>query len=379
MQRREGKIGWNDSCWCGSGKKFKRCHYLIKKPDKSLAADVAKLYRLSSFQRVCLAPERYIGECSDTVISAHTVPKSHLVRIASEGHVRQIRVEFSPGSAQLPFKERLIGVNQASTITGFCGFHDDVLFAPLEKQPFSATSEQCFLLMYRAIARELFLKQAVVKSTEKRKKIFGARRIRMRPEAAGLADSHELGSRKGLRDIASYKTEVDALLLRRAFEATRSYVLEFEGIQDIMGGGALFPECDFGGSFLPNRARLGVMEGERPDLMSFSGIAGERNGFVVFSWLPSSDRTCMPFIESLEGVSDDSLGDALLRFFCEFCENTYFRPAWWDRLTEMQRAALVVRLATGGSPFHERHPACLVDDGLRLARWKVKARNLLVS
>jgi preprotein translocase subunit SecA len=27
LQKSHGKLGRNDPCWCGSGKKYKKCHY----------------------------------------------------------------------------------------------------------------------------------------------------------------------------------------------------------------------------------------------------------------------------------------------------------------------------------------------------------------
>lgn len=62
-------------------------------------------------------------------------------------------------------RPNLVGLKQASTFTGFCGRHDDVTFAPLEKRPFEGTDEQIFLLAYRVLCLELFLKRADMEST----------------------------------------------------------------------------------------------------------------------------------------------------------------------------------------------------------------------
>lgn len=44
----------------------------------------------------------------------------------------------------------------ASTNTAFCGTHYNVFFAPLEKESFAATTEQIFLLTYRALGWQVF-------------------------------------------------------------------------------------------------------------------------------------------------------------------------------------------------------------------------------
>lgn len=58
----------------------------------------------------------------------------------------------------------LLGINSASTFTGFCSKHDTQLFAPLETEDFRSTFQQCFLLGYRAFAREVYTKKQVQSS-----------------------------------------------------------------------------------------------------------------------------------------------------------------------------------------------------------------------
>ena len=55
-----------------------------------------------------------------------------------------------------------IGINNASTFTGFCQKHDDQLFSSLEKETFAKTEEQCFKLAFRSFAREYYTKSAMV-------------------------------------------------------------------------------------------------------------------------------------------------------------------------------------------------------------------------
>jgi hypothetical protein len=329
---------------------------------------------------MCLAPQSLRAECSGQIVSAHTVPRSQLARIARAQHVYQVKFEFfQPSRNGLPFAPKLVGINQASTITGFCGRHDDLLFAALEKQPFIATDEQCFLLMYRAVVRELFQKIAALESMEERKRVFHQRRIRVEKSTADVGDAYELATRKGLSDIESYKVALDALLCSRTFSKTRRYVIEFEPPATVMCTGASFPECDFAGSFLPNFRRLGKLAGPPPDLITFAAVAGDSTSFVLFSWQAESDETCMPFVASLQALADSDVGDALIRYFAEFCENTYFNPDSWDQLSEIKRRELVMRLATGGSPFHERNPRCLVHDGVRFVNWKMRRRELIAT
>jgi hypothetical protein len=109
--------------------------------------------------KTCLHPQAQPDICSGGIVRAHSVQERMLRLIARDGHVygwnfRRFARPRKSGSLLT-----LIGVNDASTFTGMCGHHDDATFAPIEKQTFAATPEQCFLLGYRAVIREAFVRK----------------------------------------------------------------------------------------------------------------------------------------------------------------------------------------------------------------------------
>ena len=83
----------NDPCWCGSGKKFKKCHMLREQMDRPQLHEMIDLYRELTATKYCSHPVR--SECEGQIVKAHTVPKSgSLRRIAKEGHVYQFRADL---------------------------------------------------------------------------------------------------------------------------------------------------------------------------------------------------------------------------------------------------------------------------------------------
>ena len=153
MARR--KLGRNDQCWCGSGKKYKHCHLDRERQAPLNPWDASEKIRNAFGTKICLAPEAWRNECSRQISRAHTVPKSGSLRqIVRDGHV----YAFVPSQENLMKNDgvvmpELIGLNRASTFTGFCSHHDDAIFSPVEKQMFSSSQEQCFLLGYRSPRR----------------------------------------------------------------------------------------------------------------------------------------------------------------------------------------------------------------------------------
>ncbi len=159
------KLGRNDLCWCGSGKKFKKCHLNRERQPPENPFEAFKKTFAFNRKQVCLHPEAP-KECSEKVIRAHTIQRgSSLKRIAEDGHVFGFAYDLKAldlNKGNIGIKR--VGINQASTFSGFCGHHDNLTFAPVENEPFTATDEQCFLLGYRAMCRELYQKQTALES-----------------------------------------------------------------------------------------------------------------------------------------------------------------------------------------------------------------------
>jgi hypothetical protein len=57
------------------------------------------------------------------------------------------------------------GIGNASTFPGFCNAHD-AIFGPAEQKTVTLGREVVFLLSYRAIVYEKFLKEAALRSNE---------------------------------------------------------------------------------------------------------------------------------------------------------------------------------------------------------------------
>ena len=114
-------------------------------------------------QKYCSVPEGMKEHCSKKIIKAHTVSKSGcLAEISDEtNHVLGLKPSLSSlnKNSGIVHLEK-IGINRASTFGGFCSFHDKELFSPIEDNEFVYTEEQCFLLAYRAVAKEQYAKQS---------------------------------------------------------------------------------------------------------------------------------------------------------------------------------------------------------------------------
>ena len=124
------EIGRNDPCWCGSGSKYKRCHLNRENEPRPAYTETLATERRTK-QSVCMHPQAP-NDCEGGIVQAHTVQKAGgLRRIARDGHVYAAKADLAAitkAGGKVPFQ--LIGINRASTFTGFCGKHDTSCFAP---------------------------------------------------------------------------------------------------------------------------------------------------------------------------------------------------------------------------------------------------------
>ena len=368
------KLGRNERCWCGSGKKYKRCH-LDRDAQKPLAIqEVLKSIKKTYSKRYCLHPDASPQTCKGNIIKAHTIQRNGgLTRIAREGHVYScIRHHSSLAPSLYIEKEpNLVGIGQASTFTGFCSYHDNIFFTPIEKESFVGSARQVALLGYRAISHELFMKNADMSLTPTKRDLDRG----LSPPAQQVhqmwVSDHQSGVAKATEELSELKRLHDQMLLNDDFGDMSYYILSFEESPEFLCNAIHQSTHDFRGNRIQELGHL-----DRPaQWLHFSLIATDSGGAAVFSWLRKHKKS-EEFITTLDELADVELPRAIVRFTFEFFENTYFSPEWWERLDRSVRVNLMERQMRDLPPAYEfpRPDDCLRDDRIRAVDWKVRSR-----
>ena len=372
------KLGRNDRCWCGSGKKYKRCHL-----DREAQQPLEKQEVLHRFYRTyqegaCLHPNAGTATCAGKTVKAHTIQRNGgLNRIASQGHVYSVLKHgrmFSESRRDPNSKPNRVGIREASTFTGFCALHDNELFAPIEKQPFCRSSKQIALLGYRAICHELYMKDRDLACSDIRRdsdkgKPLGYQQVTQRDNYL-----RDLGIGKAIKEIDLLKSRYDEVLLEESFDTLGYYVVEFGKAPEVMCSAIHQSTHDFSGNRIHQLGRLGVPA----DWLTFSLTATDDGGVAVFSWL-SDHRKSETVMRTFHEIPDADVPHAIIRFTFEFFENTYFSPEWWDGLKCQVQASLKERQFRDIKGLHgrtdfPRPDECLLDDEIRTVNWPVISR-----
>lgn len=355
----------NEPCWCESGKKFKKCH-LDREKEKPLSRQDLEL-QTKKHTQVCCASSLNDGLCTKKIIQAHTISKSgSLKQIAEGGHVMGVKTSLSEldrTGGDMDVKK--VGIKDASTFAGFCSYHDKELFAPLEDQAITLSTEQLFLLAYRSTSRELYAKNEQLLTVEFSKSADRGMPIHFQRFIQQKAKLEEKGINLALSELNAIKAELDAILLNRNFEDLNHFVIECSDIPDILVSGSTQPEFDFSGARLQ---RFGLKGGALSHLI-YNAISYDNKGCFVFSWTNSHNDICRRFIDSLTNLDTTEISTALVKYCYTYCENTWASPTWWDALDESQAKEIRRRVQ-----IHSLNPARsqdLMPDAFKFDAYKI--------
>lgn len=370
-----GSNNRNKPCWCGSGKKYKKCHLIRDQQAPLTRGDLESHSKTLKSKKVCSVKHLFPEECSGRIINAHTISKSgSLKEISDSGHVMGAKPSLASlikSDGKLTLEK--VGINKASTFTGFCSVHDKNVFALLEDEAIILSDKQLFLLAYRGFCRELFCKEQNKETASLLKESDRGQDQMLQALIQGYAGAYDSGVDLALRDLEIIKKEMDSILVNEDYSKINHCVFELDSVPKILVSAMITPEMDFQGNELQ---KLGLQD-EVYEYIFFNCISYENKGCFVFSWLASNDKYCNKFIDSLLKLDDAQIADALVRFCYSFSENTWASPSWWDSLSEEARISIGRRLMHG-TPA-ETHPQdCLVDDGFKYRAMTIKKRELRV-
>lgn len=368
-----GSNNRNKPCWCGSGKKYKKCHLNRSEQPKLTRGDVENYAKRQGLKKNCSVNNLYPKACSGKIINAHTISKSgSLKEIAENGHVMGSKPSVS-GLMKSNGKLKLekVGINKASTFTGFCSIHDKEIFSPLEDEPITLNDRQLFLLAYRGMCREIFNKEKNKGTASFMRDADRGQEVIIQNILQNGANLYGQGVDLALRDLGYLKSEMDLMLVHSNYSKINHCVFELSEVPKMLVSAMIVPEMDFHGNQLQ---KLGLQD-KVYNYILFNCISYDGRGCFVFSWLPEHDEYCSKFIDSLLKFNNEKISDALVRFCYSFSENTWASPSWWNSLPRLEQESIGDRLMQG-TPMALHSLDCLKDDGYKFNALKIVKRDL---
>ena len=341
------KVGRNELCPCGSGLKYKKC-CLRKTQEEMLAEaifDAQKNIKKDGHIKQCLHPNK--SECSDTIVRSHAIQRNGaLSRIAENGELKTL-----DGSLFYTFqKDDDKGKKNATIFTGFCSYHDKVLFQDIEDVDFAGTQKQIFLFTYRTAAWHYHKKQEQLK----REKLFNER-IAVR----GFLPSSDLMNAvtMGISDNEKKKNILDQALLSENYGAVRSAIWEIPYEIHFAVSMQYEPTFDLEGN------KINDYESDEMLKSIFLNIfPSEGKSYCIWSWLDEDSQVMGSFVEQFMGLQEKDRINFLNNKLPIWTESLVLSPALWNKWGEEIQQALITHanfdklyfaheLEEGGEPF----------------------------
>jgi hypothetical protein len=353
------KIGRNAPCWCGSGKKYKKCHNLRS---DQIAHSIGRLLaelKLKTAHKECLHPEAGGDQCSKKVIDAHSIQKSGPLKhiIDETNHVYTFGINNN-GEEEIS----KLGWQKASTFKGFCEFHDKAFFSPIEDEAYTGSDFQCFIAGYRAYALEYFKKVSFIKGLPFMKE--NVDRGMNHEEQLKLQRNLETikqGFMKGTEDLKE-TLNLYVSHYKKSYDEFKSASFYFTGDLSVVVGGTFAPD------FTINEERIQSLEPgvKFVENLSINTLNTGKGYAIVFSW-PKKYEKCTKFIESLIAVENELLPSRLIEIIFSYIENSYFSKAWIDNLGNEKRGIIE---AMARNPIQYGKPIKFTDN--TYTNWKIE-------
>jgi len=357
-------------CWCGSGQEYGKCHRDRDRQIPLKSHEIDAEFRKAFAKKYCLHPQSSSSACSQQIVKAHSVSaSSNLKSIAEDGHVlRFYYPPKAPVEARGPVTAQLIGVNRASTFTGFCKRHDSLTFAPIDQPIELLTQEHCFLLAYRALCQVIFTKAASFAASPTLRQLDRGSPHHVQQAHQEFCSDREFSLMIGLGDLHRDKAEFDRHLLGHTFEAISYYALELDHAPQIVCSVAFTPEVDFEGNQLQSLENPDI----HADMCTCSIISTQRGGAIVFAWLKETNRASIGLIESFDRLKPHLIPSAIVRLVFECGENVFFSKSWWNSLDSKTQMIIEDR----ANSVTDKPPDTLVDDECRPVLWSIVSKSM---
>lgn len=320
------KIGRNSICPCGSGKKYKKC-CLVQEDDMSfmdpdLFINGFKELKHQAKIKQCLHPDK--ANCSEKIISAHSIQNNKILKNISDN-----------GNVYMPYPKNdnpfatmtEWGRREATVFTGFCGYHDNELFKPIENYDFNYSNEHIFLFTYRSFALGYHRKQENLKFQQK---IIGKRPSVI---ASGVFNELLAGPQLAVNDLEYEKKCFDKAILNKKYDVLTSVVWEFSKPINFAASGYTALCYDFKGNVIQDINNFDV-----PLKHLFINVFPDTNvSYCILSWISEKNDIFNEYKNQLLKLTDDEKIIYLNNLIPMEVDNIVINPTSWDQLAGNQK------------------------------------------
>lgn len=353
------KIGRNDPCWCGSGKKYKKCHLGKEGKDELNIHNVNTIFTKAMTKKSCLHPDAPDG-CSKKIIRSHTISKSHFSSITREGKVYAYNYSnlYMVDEVAGQVVPSLVGANQATVFYGFCSKHDKELFAPIEDTGFEPEIKSCVIAAFRGFSKQYFDKLRSVNAFCVGKELLdNGRSEEEQKEIQQLLSGQLAAVKQDVEQLENEKELFSTAIANNSYDDFSFYCVELNKPPSLMVTGYFAMELDCKGNQIQDTftevlkvdTRDGSIEmqdvlKDEIHMVSACYLSSKGRNFAAFCWHKDGNDVYGKIFKTLHETKQSRISDALMFMVLLSCENVILSPEWWEDLAD-EKKELVNSLA----------------------------------
>jgi len=274
--------------------------------------------------QACIAPEGF-GTCNKDVIKAHSIQnKQILEEIQDCGHVVMLLASIS-GFKSVDIEFKRIGRNRATIFTGLCHHHDNLFFAPIERDSIDIINpEHLFLLAYRAIIKQT---HSLMNAAHQARLLFDKKTdlgLIIKKDALSEEEEYLLTRTFMAFKLHIYKQAYDSIYINQRYEDLCHEIIKIN--QEI-------PTIAVNAFFSFQRERMAAKYSGGVALNIFP--KGDET-IVIFSYLCSEESLVSPHINDILSSSGEQQECLLSKLILQNCENFAINPKHFETFSKLK-------------------------------------------
>lgn len=267
--------------------------------------------------------------CSKKIIFSHSIQNNRILNKIS--HQGEVLCFEEVGDEELEFSLARTGRKKATTFTGFCGYHDNLLFKPIEEKSYRERDrEQEFLFAYRALAKEFHAKNMSKNLT---------RAVLDDPNLGADREMLEvqlLGINSNLKQLTENKMLFRKSLENREFDVIESRLLKFQNEYHIAISSAFTMEKDFEGNIV-NDYLESLQSGKNLKFFYLTVFPQHGKTYILFSYLKRYRKFMSPVVNQILKAEVPQRKIILSNLIAAHVENIVISPLRWENMPEKEQ------------------------------------------
>lgn len=274
----------------------------------------------------------YTNDCKNPVIKAHSIQNSKILeKLAVNGKLIRLAYELNLESGPIP-KFEDVGINKATTFTGLCSYHDELIFRDIEKKDINVDEPyHLILLAYRALLREFHsslslanhLQDIYEKSNElKLPQEWNEELLMMLPTM------YILQSYLTYR----YKHHFDKILTKSSFDQISNILISFPQNKTTIAVNSMFSPID---NFIKKEDK------EEPKFIMLNVFPLDSQCYILFSFRTEHKDIVNEFLSPILQAKGKHQLYLISKLILQNCENFVINPEYFDSFSEGKKNAII--------------------------------------